>query len=321
MRVFLCVFFVFLQANLFGQPLNPSLSIDKTSPPAELKIRGQIAHPQGSVFSELTVELCDRGGNLVSRTQAQANGDFYFNSVQAGRYEIRIRDAAGSTLAEQPIEAVSGLTEMTVRMPVVAGLLPSDTRIPYAELSHKVLPEALKEGRKSDKALAKHDLKGVIEHLENALKIDPEFLAAHRNLARAYLQVGQFERAIDEFRAVLRVDPRSREDTGGLATAHLGLNRFHEAEETARRVLAMDPSSEVGHLVLGCSLAGQRKGDAEALEHLRRIADRVPKAHVVQAMILARQGQREEARTHLKTYFESGDREVVSEANELLARL
>ena len=59
--------------------------------------------------------------------------------------------------------------------------------------------------------------------------------------------------------------------------------------------------------MLGCSLTALGKADSEALKHLARIVKRFPRAHIVAAGILTRQGHKDEAKKQLQAYLDTGD--------------
>jgi tetratricopeptide (TPR) repeat protein len=315
--------FIFLllsfPAMVFAQFTTPSRS--SLDPPSfsQTNLHGQIANPSEAVLVGVSVELCERTGHVISRAQVTASGEFYFESVPSGYYILRVLDSSGYIVTEQLVEPPNNASgDILIKLPEKKGDRPASGSVSLAELQHKVPPKALKEAEKADKAVHKNDLPAVIVHLEKALEIDPEFFAARRNLAKALIMTGQNEKAIPVLQQLLQTEPRSVLAYDGLGTVYLTSRRFADAEAAARKALEIDGSNELGHWVLGCSLTALGKADAEALKHLTTIVKRFPRAYIVAAGILARQGHKEEAKKQLLAYLNTGDTGARTQAEEAL---
>jgi predicted Zn-dependent protease len=285
---------------------------------SHLNLRGQIANPSQVVFIGISVELCERTGRVISRKQVAADGEFDFESPPSGFYILRVVDSSGNFITEQFVDPNNGSGEILVKMPERKGDGPASGSVSLAELRHKVPPKALREADKADKSVHKNDLPAVISHLEKALEIDPEFFAARRNLAKALLSTGQNEKAIPVLQSLLQAEPRSVLAYDGLGTVYLTSRRFADAEAAARKALEIDGSNELGHWLLGCSLTALGKADSEALKHLARIGKRFPRAYIVAAGILARQGHKDEAKKQLQAYLDTGDPGARTQAEDAL---
>jgi len=190
--------------------------------------------------------------------------------------------------------------------------------ISLAELKHKVPRNALNEAKKADQALERQDTQSLIEHLEKTVALDPEFIAARRNLAHAFFSTRQFDRAIDAYKELLLLDPHAEVGYLGLSASYMSLRRAKEAEMPARQALHLDPGDELAHYLLGCSLAAQDKDGAEALSHLARSCRSFPASQLIAARLLARAGRKDEAKIRVHAYLESGDNYARSEAEQLL---
>jgi tetratricopeptide (TPR) repeat protein len=299
----------------FGAPSRSSSDSDNFS---QANLHGQIADPSDAVLVGFSVELCERTGRLIGQAPVTGGGEFSFESVPPGYYILRILDPSGNIVTEQLVDPVNGSREILIKLPETKGDRPASGAVSLVELQHKIPPKALKEAEKADKAVHKKDLPAVISHLEKALEIDPEFFAARRNLAKALLSTGQNEKAIPVLQKLLQTEPRSVLAYDGLGTVYLTSRRFADAEAAARKALEIDGSNELGHWVLGCSLTALGKADAEALKHLTTIVKRFPRAYIVAAGILARQGHKEEAKKQLLAYLNTGDTGARTQAEGAL---
>ncbi len=64
---------------------------------------------------------------------------------------------------------------------------------------------------------------------QNAIALKPDFVEAHRNLARLYYIRKQFSQAVESYRNVTRLAPRDIDAYVQAALAYIELERFDEA--------------------------------------------------------------------------------------------
>ncbi len=322
-RVFVVLFCVSLSAVSFAQIAGQSQDRFDSRTSGNASIQGQIVYPAGTILSDFSVELCEPGGaqRMIYKTTINETGGFFFDQVPASVYLVRVTNTSGGVLGEQVVNPVEGQSRVRVRLPDKKDKRLESSLVSMAELSHKVPGKALKEAGEADKALKKGDLNGLIAHLEKVAEIDPAFIAARRNLSLAYLKTLQFEKAIGSFQKLAALDPHSPLPYSGLSATYYDVHQLADSEAAARRALEIDSSYELGHFLLGTTLAAQNKDHQQALRHLAQAIKHFPGAYVTAAGILARQGQREEAKIQLQAYLDSGDTGSRSEAEDLLYKL
>jgi len=90
-------------------------------------------------------------------------------------------------------------------------------------------PEAAKMVIKADAAFASGDMNGGREALEKATALDPRLLPAHLTLALLYEQAGDFDKAIDRYRAIVAITPNDFLSLNNLAYA-LAVHKSQAAE-------------------------------------------------------------------------------------------
>src|SRR4029077_11519436 len=94
----------------------------------------------------------------------------------------------------------------------------------------------------------------AIQQATEALKADPDNLAAHRLLARIYvrtlgdmspgdLQKENLEKAAEQFHAILKLDPKDTSSALWLARLYRFENQHAEAEKILRSILERDPDN------------------------------------------------------------------------------
>lgn len=182
-------------------------------------------------------------------------------------------------------------------------------------------PKAAKELKLSQKALAQGDTRVSIDHLERALKIYPNIPFAHNSLGVRYTHLGDFDRALSEFRLASAADPKSAQVLHNLGTAYYLLGRFSEAEVALRAALRLDASRLVSIYLLGNSLAMQGRYTPEAGQLLRKCSDTFPSARLMLAKILVGQGYPQDAAAELREYLKAPDADQKEDAARMLAKL
>jgi tetratricopeptide (TPR) repeat protein len=115
------------------------------------------------------------------------------------------------------------------------GFLTSELARDPASLAFIPLGEALRVRRQLDTALQVAN-KGLERHPHNA--------AAHELLARIHADMGDLDRAFDEWDMALRIDPSSVGARKGMGFVWFNRGRYAEAEELLAGALEHDPSDE-----------------------------------------------------------------------------
>ena len=111
-----------------------------------------------------------------------------------------------------------------------------------------------------------------MQHLQKALKVDPQFVEAHNNLGASYLQLSRYQDAIGEFEAAIALDEKMAAPYRNMSLALFSLRRYAEAEAAARQALTLSPQQKAAQYSLGRALAAEgssfaRSGTAAARNH------------------------------------------------------
>lgn len=174
------------------------------------------------------------------------------------------------------------------------------------ELRHAVPKKAQKEMDKAENARSHERRHEAIDHLNRAISIDPEFVAARNNLAVIYLTSGDGKSAVAQLEEAAKVDPHNPTLFTNLTLGYTAIHNFDAAERAARTRLALDGTSTKAHLFLGLVLLEQRKFTDEALRCFERARDEHPLAHLLAGRLFMAQGDSRKARSELKTYLSIG---------------
>jgi tetratricopeptide (TPR) repeat protein len=142
----------------------------------------------------------------------------------------------------------------------------------------------------------------AIEHLERALRIRPDYAEAHCNLGNVFFQEGKVSDAIGHFEQALRSNPDYAEAQYNLGLALARLGRLQEAVGHWEQALRIEPDYAEAHCILGVSL-GQAGKTEDAIGHYEqalRIKPDYSEAHYNLGIALYRTGRRAEAMEHFQ---------------------
>ena len=124
------------------------------------------------------------------------------------------------------------------------------------------------------------DFEGAIREAKLALSLkpDPEFAAfAHLTLARTYEELKRYDEALNEYREAIRSNPTDGSLHANLGSALFSLSRYDEAENAYRRAFEIDPLNSNAVVNLAAALQNQAKRD-ESLKYYREYLRLEPKA-------------------------------------------
>jgi len=290
----------FLFANASYSQIYPGMESNH----GEFDIRGTVVHQAGTRVDGLTVELAGiNGDTAIARASVSSNGDFEFPNIPGGQYDLRVTDVGGGVLQQQLITVRSSFENVEVRLPQNSSEKPAAGTVSIGQLMHKVPSKALKEAQLAEKAWKKGDMQTCMDHLQKAVAIDPDYLQAQKDLGLVYSRLNRLPDMISAFEQVIKVDPHSADAYSYIAAANIDLGQYADAETAARRSLDLDPAADRTRFLLGVALVAEDKDPGEALKYLKESSSSFPTAHVFAAQILARQGERAEARTQLEEYL------------------
>jgi len=101
--------------------------------------------------------------------------------------------------------------------------------------------KAKKEYEKGYQLLQRKDLQAAVQHLSNAIRIYPDFVAARNSLGTAYLDQNQYQLARDEFAKAAAIDDHVPGSFLNLGIAELALKQYPEAEESLHKASTIAP--------------------------------------------------------------------------------
>ncbi len=189
---------------------------------ADSEITGKL---QGAAPTHACAELESLGVEHIQlRTPVDGMGDFRFDRVPAGRYELRLRGTSSDVIyrqfliVEEPVIYVRASVARP-RPPAAPGTVSA------AELAHKAPRAARKEFDKAREEMARGRLRQAVPHLEKTVHLDPDFARAYNYLGACLGTLGEFDEAAKALRRAVELDPASAEARANLASALRGARR------------------------------------------------------------------------------------------------
>ena len=198
---------------------------------------------------------------------------------------FRRQPPAGTEL-DPPLDSVSGLPQFFSDRRVALMTRDGGTR------------EAGRYFLKADLRLGDKDVRGAIEALETATKVDPTFDAAHLTLGLLYDSVDRFDDAVERYRRVIQLKPNHITALNNLAyDLAERLKRPVEALPLARRAYVLAPKTP--NIVDTLGWTYHLLGDNDAAEPLllgaAKAAPKSPEILLHAATVLAAKGNRSRA--------------------------
>ena len=215
----------------------------------------------------------------VATAYANSDNNLEFREVPSGDYWITVLDADGT-------EVYHG--NVTVRMNDWPQAIDLDDGgktakkpgglVSVSELKHPPARRAVEAAVEAQKLAEQGKIAEAAKRLEKAIRISPDYAAAHTNLAAQEIRLGRFEDAIVESRRAMALSQPNARDFGNLAYAEFQLNRRAEAIQAAEAGLRIDEQSAKLHYILGTLLALDQSTVRESIPHLELAARTIPGA-------------------------------------------
>jgi arylsulfatase A-like enzyme/Flp pilus assembly protein TadD len=146
------------------------------------------------------------------------------------------------------------------------------------------------------------DFPKSVEQLERVLQLSPDYALASFQLGLAYAHAGDFDRSIQVLKKTLQLDPSNFSAAYNLGVAYLQKKMVPDAMAAFRQSVTIAPDYAAGHKALGELLLYQEQVD-DALVELRLAAQLTPddpSAHVALAKALSAKGLDQQAEEEMK---------------------
>jgi protein O-mannosyl-transferase len=170
------------------------------------------------------------------------------------------------------------------------------------ELEPHGADDALAHVNVGNALMKRGDLEGAQAEFEAALRIVPDLLHAHQNLAAVALQADRVEEAIDRLGKVIAVSPGNAHAHQNLGSAYFRKGAYDLAIGSYRRALETRPMDADVHndLATALLLTGEVEAGLRHLQQALRYNPQLAKAHVNLGAVLLDRGEYAVALDHLR---------------------
>jgi tetratricopeptide (TPR) repeat protein len=252
-------------------------------------------HPEGNVARRMPREVAMKRWIVVGVLTQIACG---YGLAQRHTVEGANPNARGYAITNESAQLQWYMSSGTMSRSV------SNARGGIVSAEFLKIPEpALREMQKFFKDFDDGKLQDSIKHISKAIKIYPQWAAAHHNLAQTYARMGDYDRAVPEFQSAAELDARLPRPWLGLAKVYFLQQKYEDGETAARRALEIDPVNAEAQYFLARNLVAQGKSTPETEGLLKKSEGQYSVARLLLASVYLRRGSISEAVDELRSYM------------------
>ncbi len=289
----------------------------------KITIQGEVRYAAGGSFAEnVLVRLELNNGGLAGEVRTDRTGKFAFENITQSQYRISA-SMPGYRTATQEVNLTTVANEHVI-LTLVPDKPAQKSQLAFLEdttIDVRVPQGARDEYEKGRAALLSgNDTAKGIPHLENAVKIYPNFLQAQLLLGTAYLDSHQFDRAEISLKRALAIDPKTSQALLALGEAYRESKKFPDAEAALQEGLKLNDTSWQGHLSLG-RLYLDQGNVAKAGPEIGRALQLNPKnaeTYLIAGNLLLKAGKADEALQMYQQYLQIAPKGQYAEETQKL---
>ncbi|MFH1573352.1 MAG: tetratricopeptide repeat protein, partial [Acidobacteriota bacterium] len=153
------------------------------------------------------------------------------------------------------------------------------------------------EERVPEAPITSPDDEALRERLAALGYVDKDGPNVHNNLAQSYLERGEYEKALAEYRRAIELEPKSARLWSNLGMAYLRMESYEEAVEPLKHALELKPDFEAALSNLGVAYTylGRLEDAAEVIERAVRLEPGRAEYHDNLGVIYSRMGRKTRA--------------------------
>lgn len=248
-----------------------------TVQPRNFSVSGSVSDAESHTrLDGVKVELRAFTGGIIATSFTSGNGNFQFNNVGAGSYNLSAEQPGYQPSGQQvDVEGpIFGLFIELRSIPAPAAIAAGSPMVSKRELS---IPRKAHEDMEKGLVLLyrKSDYQGSVKQFERAIQEYPDYYEAYTQIGVAYLHLRNAASAEQALRKSVDLSQeKSPEALFWLATLLSDGEHFADAEALARKGVELDPNSwqansELARALLGLNRPAEAEKSAQAAVKLR----------------------------------------------------
>lgn len=271
-RAFCLAFLLLVAVPAFAQfpgQSNPRQPGGDTRESRQFAVRGWVSDAvTHRRIESVRIELRATTGAIIGSSFTRGNGDFEFNDVPEGSYNLTAVEANYET-ATQEVQVVFGpVLGLDVEMRpkpdshAAPGSAPSKVSVRDLSIPHKARDDM---NNALNLLYAKSDYKGSIKQFERAIQEYPDYYEAYAAMSVAYIKLNDTATAEQNLRKSIEVSHEKYvQGYSMLADLFSTENRFADAQPLAQKAIELDAESWQANSELARALLGLKQPeDAE----------------------------------------------------------
>jgi tetratricopeptide (TPR) repeat protein len=240
------------------------------------EVNGAIHSEKAVVLLGYEVEINSGLGGQSWHAEITSAGQFHLSGLPAGTYLLRVKDSYGAAVQEEMVDVHDG-SYIDLQLSHTGHPQPGGT-VSLRELEHPPARKAVAAAMEGAKLARAGDIPRAVEQLQKAIRISPDYGAAHSSLGVQYLRLKEYQPARVEINKALEIRGRNAQDLCNLAYLEAVEGNYTQAVDSARASLRENPSFTGGQFLLGSLLVSNQATAAEGIRYLQQAAPAVPAA-------------------------------------------
>lgn len=245
--------------------------------PHRFDFKGAIHSDTEVIYHGYVVELSVPAQHESWKADVMSDGTFAIRDIPEGDYVLHVMTYMGAVLKEEFVSVHGAANMVDVRLPQADRSAPGGP-VSLRELQHPPAAKALRAAVAAQRFAQEGENGRAVEELQKAIRISPDFAAAHSNLAAEYIRMKDLAAARQEIQRSLEIAGPNAIDLCNLAFVDTTERKFPQALDEVKAALRADPSNANGHYILGTLLLLDPKTAEEGIKHLERAAQTMPGA-------------------------------------------
>lgn len=232
-------------------------------------IRGSVRTTSGTPISNAIVELRVSGGGMIGQTVSGSEGDFQFDSLVAGNYEVAVTspDYVPSVQIARFNHAPTDNFQETINVEVVLRAKADRALAPPGTTFAQDVPKKARDlYQKGMGKLGEKKLDECVQFLTQATAVFPDYFDAHYALAALYYGSNKLDDAVQSLERARQINGRDSAVYQLFGMVMLKQGKLMVAEYAFKQASALDPSRPGPRFYRGyalLALAAQEKQVAQ----------------------------------------------------------